>query len=81
MKGSTMTTITEHVAGLRSAAPHPTKPNRYLVTPNTAPAYRYSGAWGIYDTERYEWVNFRETELAAYQLLATLLQDTKGMTA
>lgn len=68
-------TITERVAIVREAAPEPTKNNRILVIPNDAPAYRMQGKFGLYDTKTCHWINFRNTELEAYQLLATILQD------
>jgi hypothetical protein len=70
-----MTTMQDHIERLREEVPHPTKNNRYLVVPNTAAAYASSGGWGIYDTKR-GWINFRDTELEAYRLLATILQST-----
>jgi hypothetical protein len=66
--------ITERISTLHQLAPEPTKSNRYLVIPNDAPAYGAKG-YGIYDTKRADWINFRDTEVEAYQLLATILQS------
>lgn len=66
--------LVDRVAHVRSIVSHPNKTDRYIVIPNDAPAYQSSGAWGVYDTERCQWINFRETETEALRLLSALLQ-------
>jgi hypothetical protein len=45
---------------------------QFVVIPNNAPAYSYSGPWGVYDIERCEWVNFRATKAEAEALRDTI---------
>jgi hypothetical protein len=67
-------TMDQQVARFRDEAPHPTKDNRYLVVQNDTSSQSGAG-WGIYDTQQWGWINFRATEVEAYRLLATILQD------
>lgn len=34
--------------------------------------HRHAGAWGVYDPQRCEWINFRDSEADAYRLCAEL---------
>jgi hypothetical protein len=51
------------IAGIEQAGFH------FVVIPNDAPAYDSPGsAWGVYDIERCEWLNFRATKTEAETL-------------
>jgi hypothetical protein len=64
--------IQEHRRNVRQlAGPHQDN-YRFVVIPNNAPAYSFSGPWGIYDIERCEWRNFRATKAEAEFLRDTI---------